>query len=470
MNRVVRALIISTNLLLAAALVAAKPALGQQRLTLAEALAEALAASDLLHAEDARVAAAAGAVDAARGNRWPTVTIEERFLATDNPAYDFSTKINQGNFTASDLQGAPDTFNNPDPISDFQTSLTVTQPLYSRRISIGVEMAEAEAGAVNLDRDRRRDEVAHRVQLAWHGARAAEAYLDTAIRAEQDAAEHLRLAGVAEAAGTGLASDRLRAEVALAEASRMRLTVENDLEIARRGLGLAVGRDEKLAPAETAVPADEADLEALLAGVGGRADLLALEARAANARRAAKLEGAGRLPEVGLTGSLQANDPDYPFGTSGTSYMVGVGVTWRIFDGQRSKASEAQAEAGARQAESYLAASVKEARFRIREAWLRWKEAQAGIAIAERALASADEGVRLVRVRYENGLAPMVALLDAQSALNRARSDSVRARAGEASALTELQFRAGVLLETAVPAQQGRSDGNGMRLAAGSRR
>jgi outer membrane protein TolC len=467
-NRILRTLIVSAPLLLAGAAVAVEPALAQQRLTLPEAIAEALATSDLLRAEDARVAAAAGAVEAARGSRWPTVTLEERFLATDNPAYDFSTKINQGNFTMSDLQGAPETFNNPDPISDFQTSLTVTQPLYSRRIGLGVEMAQAESGAVNLDRDRRRDEVVHRVQLAWLGAQAAEAYLETAIRAEQDAVEHLRLAGVAEAAGTGLASDRLRAEVALAEASRMRLTVENDLEIARRGLGLAVGRDEELAPAETAIPAAEMDLETLLAGAGGRADLLALEARAANARRAAKLEGAARLPEVGLTGALQANDPDYPFGTSGTSYMVGVGVTWRVFDGNRSKASEARAEAGARQAESYLAASVKEARFRIREAWLRLKEAQAGITIAERALASADEGVRLVRVRYENGLAPMVALLDAQSALNRARSDAVRARAGEASALTELKFRAGVLLKEAVPAQQGRNDGNGVRLTAGS--
>jgi outer membrane protein TolC len=462
--------IVSAPLLLAAATVAVGPALAQQRMTLGEAIAEALTASDLLRAEEARVAAAASAVEWAHGNRWPTVTIEERFLATDNPAYDFSTKINQGNFTVADLQGAPETFNNPEPISDFQTSLTVTQPLYSRRVSLGVEMALAESGAVNLDRDRRRDEVVHRVQLAWLGAQAAEAYLETAIRAEQDAVEHLRLAGVAEAAGTGLASDRLRAEVALAEARRMRLTVENDLEIARRGLGLAVGRDEELAPAETAVPAAETDLEALLAGASRRADLMALEARVANARRAAKLEGAARLPEVGLTGSLQANDPDHPFGTSGTSYLVGVGVTWRIFDGQRSKASEAQAAAGARQAESYLAASVKEARFRIREAWLRWKEAQAGIAIAERALESAEEGVRLVRVRYENGLAPMVALLDSQSALNRARSDAARARAGEASALTELQFRAGVLLAAAAPAKQGRNDSNEMRLTAGTRR
>jgi outer membrane protein len=124
--------------------------------------------------------------------------------------------------------------------------------------------------------------------------------------------------------------------------------------------------------------------------------------------------------------------------------MVGLGVTWRLFDGFRTRSAEAQAEAGARQAGSYLAALTKEARFRVREAWLRLKEAQAGIAIADSALAAAEEGVRLVRVRYENGLAPLVTLLDAQSALNRSRSDAARAHAGAAAAQGELLFRAGV--------------------------
>ena len=156
-------------------------------MTLAEATAEALAKSDLLRAEDARVAGAAAAVEAARGNLLPTLTFEERYLATDNPAYDFSMKINQGNFTTADLQGAPETFNNPDPIRDFQTSLTLTQPIYSRRALLGVDMARAEAGAVNLDRERRREEVAHQVLQAWLGAQAAEAYRETAMRAEEDA-------------------------------------------------------------------------------------------------------------------------------------------------------------------------------------------------------------------------------------------------------------------------------------------
>jgi outer membrane protein TolC len=409
---------------LAALLLHPPAAPAQQRLTLDQAVAEALAKSDLLRAEDARVAGAERAVDAARGNLLPTITFEERFVNTDNPAYDFSMKINQGTFTAADLQGAPGSFNDPAAISDFQTGLTLVQPIYSRRAILGVRMAKTEAGAVSLDRVRRREEVAHQVLQAWLGAQAAEAYLETAIRAEEDAAEHLRLATVAESAGTGLASDLLR-------------------------LGLAVGREEALAPAESTLVPPEPDLESLLAGADQRADLRALGTRAANAHTAGELATAGRFPELGFTGSLLANDPDSPFGSSGTSYMVGIGLTWRLFDGFRTKAAKAQAEAGALQAESYLAAMTKEARFRVREAWLRLKEAEAGIAIAASALAAAEEGVRLVRVRYENGLAPMVTLLDAQSALNRARSDAARARAGVASAKGELLFRAGV----AVPGQ-----------------
>lgn len=433
-------------LALAATLFLAAPLGAQQRLTLVEATAEALAMSDVLRAEEARVAAAAGGVEAARGNLRPTIALEERFTRTDNPAYDFSLKINQGNFTTADLMGAPGTFNDPEPISDFQTSLTISQPLWSRRAALGVEIARAEEGAVGHERERRREEVAYRVLQAWLGAMAAEAYLETALRAEEDAAEHLRLAGVAEGAGTGLASDRLRAEVALAESSRMRLAVENDLEIARRGLGLAIGREEAVAPAPAperqAPPAP--DLEALLAAAATRRDLQAVAARVAGARLSADAARAARLPEIGLTGALQANDPDLPLGTSGTSYLVGVGLTWNLFDGGRSQAAQEQAAAGARQAESYLAAMTKEARFRVREAWLRWKEAGAAIGIAEGALAAAEEGVRLVRVRYENGLAPMVALLDAQSAVNRARADVTRARAGAALAHGELRYRAGV--------------------------
>lgn len=432
--------------ILAVFVLASGPALAQDTLTLREALVEALRGNDLLGAEKGRIAAAEGAVDAARSFLLPNLSVEERFLRTDNPAYDFSTRINQGAFTGSDLQGAPGSFNNPEPINDFQTSLTVSQPLYAPRATIGLDMARAEASAVALDHARRREEVAHTVVQAWFGAKAAAAYSEVAAKAQEDAAEHVRLAQVAEDAGVGLASDRLRATVALSVTRRQRLTVDNNLEIARRNLGLALGRETPVIPAGDDPVGPVPDLEALLDLVEGRADLRALNRRVENSRRNLALAKAERLPEVGLFGSLQANDPDRPLGTAGTSYSAGVAVTWRL-SGWHGAAAERQAAGELQRAESRRRGWEKEARFRVREAWLRWEEAQESRKIAEEAQAVAAEGVRLVRIRFENGLATMVALLDAQAALDRARSDAASVAAGLAASAGELRFRSGLPLD-----------------------
>ncbi|HEY5998208.1 MAG TPA: TolC family protein [bacterium] len=438
--------------LLAAALAAAlgvapgRAAAGEE-LTLRESIAEALRGNDLLKAEQGRQAAAAGAVDAARSFLLPGVSIEERFLRTDNPAYDFSTKINQGRFAAADLQGAPGSFNGPAAISDFQTSLTVAQPLYAPRATLGIALARGEATAVGFDVARTREETAHAALQAWLGAKAAEAYGEAAAKAEEDAAEHVRLATVAEDAGVGLASDRLRASVALSEARRARLTVQNNVEIARRGLGLALGREDAVIPGANDLTVEVPELATLLERVAARADLRAMDERVGNARRAVRLAKAERLPEVGLFGSLQANDPDLPLGTSGTSYSAGVAVTWKLSAGWHSAAAERQAAGELARAESQRAGMAKEARFRVQEAWLRLDEARQSLRIAEEALASAGEGQRLVRVRYENGLATMVALLDAQAALNRARSERTRTTVDLATAVAQLHFASGLLLE-----------------------
>jgi outer membrane protein TolC len=437
---------VAAGAIVTALLSAPAPALSGDAMTLREAIAEALRGSDLLKAEQGRLAAAEGAVGAARSLLLPSVSVEERFLRTDNPAYDFSMKINQGAFTGADLQGAPASFNDPAPISDFQTTLTLSQPLYAPRARIGLAMAREESAAAALDHARRREEVAHAALQAWLGAKAAEAYEDAAVKAEEDAAEHVRLAKVAEDAGTGLASDTMRAAVALSEARRMRLAVDNNLEIARRGLGLALGRETAALPTADDLGGDLPALESLLDAVDRRTDLQAMGRRVENARRNVDLAKAERLPEIGLFGSLQANDPDLPFGTAGTSYSAGVGVTWRLSQ-WHSAAGERQAAGELQRAEGFRSGLAKEARFRVRESWLRWGEAKQSLAIAAEARGVAEEGVRLVRVRYENGLSTMVALLDAQAALNRARSDAARAAAELAAALGELRFRSGLLLD-----------------------
>lgn len=427
-------------------LLSAQAANAGEPVSLKAAVQAALESNDMLKAEAARSEAARRQADYAKSSLYPKVVFEERFMRTDNPGYDFMTKINQGRFTGADLAGAPGSFNKPEAINDFQTSLSVEYPLYVKKATLGYRMAGAEAEAVNLDAGRSRENITYEVYRAFLGALMAGAYLDTAMAAEHDAAEHLRLASVMEQSGVGLASDRLRAQVAVGEASRNRIKVENDVEIARRGLGLVMGLDQPVEPTKEIIPNADPDINLLADAVESRADIRAMAARVENGETNVQFAAAGYSPNVALFGSWQANDHNMPLGMEGTSYRVGAALSWTIFDGAATAAQKAGARAELARAESMFEGMKREARFRVAEASLRLKEARKSLVIAEAAVKAAEEGVRLIAMRYENGLAPMVALLDAQTALDKARSDAVRVRMELLMANGDLRHRAGTLL------------------------
>jgi hypothetical protein len=97
--------------------------------------------------------------------------------------YDFSLKINRGTFTTAQTRGGSAN------VKDFRATLSITQPLFSRRAALGVHGAGR--GRRGIDRIAAAT-VALQVLQAW--LRAAEAYRRQPA-AGADAAEHLRWPG-----------------------------------------------------------------------------------------------------------------------------------------------------------------------------------------------------------------------------------------------------------------------------------
>jgi outer membrane protein len=75
------------------------------------------------------------------------------------------------------------------------------------------------------------------------------------------------------------------------------------------------------------------------------------------------------------------------------------------------------------------------------------EESRKGLDLARAALESAEEGRRLVRVRYENALSPMVDLLDAQASLDAARADVIGRESAYMTAIANLAFQSGTILK-----------------------
>lgn len=416
-------------LLLFAALFFPAPARAMDAVDFPRALERAFRGNPFLAAAGFDYEASREEADAALGRFFPSLTFDHRFVRTSLPAEAFSLKLNQSKLAQSDFLDVKN-FNDPSPRNDFISTLTLEQPLFAPSVVLGRRMAKRESEAKRLELLRAKEETAFQVLSAYLDVLTAKAYLAVAEQGLSDALEHRRIAGAAERAGTGLSSDVLRAEVAVAAAEGEKVTAGNRLELARRWLALAMGEpggsevDAAGPPPEFPEPGT---LEELRAAVSARADLAAGAMRVENAETGETLRRSEYLPTVGLLGAYQVDAEHGPFDADNRSWRIGVGLRWNLFDGLQRESAVSRAAFERRKAQEQHRGRTDQASFQVTRAYLGIREAGRRVEIARAAEASAAEGVRKIRARYENQLGRMIDVLDAQSALDRVRADAVKA-------------------------------------------
>ena len=198
-----------------------------------QAVARALSNNAFVSAAGEEAVAARRDADAARGYLLPSVRFDEKFVRTNVPAEAFGFRMNQEKLLSSDFLDVRN-FNSPPPRNDFIGTLSLEQPLFAPKAYIGYGMAKVEADAKDQDLYRRKEDAVYRVLASVLDVVTARQFAEVAGQGLSDAREHLRIAGSLEAAGMGLASDVLRAKVAVASAESAKVTAESRLELARR--------------------------------------------------------------------------------------------------------------------------------------------------------------------------------------------------------------------------------------------
>ncbi len=442
-----RSLFLSIFILVLAILPAANAFPQERVVSLREAVAQAMTGNPELRANEMALFAHREDIGVARSFLLPKLIFEERYMRTNNPTYAFMAKLNQERFSVEDLAGAPDTFNNPATINDFQTSLSFEQALFAPKAYIGLDMAKKEYAAQGDNFERKKEEIALNVFKTFIGIQTAKEFVAVTEKGIEDAREHLRIAEARYKADLGLYSDMLRAQVALSAAEEKNVSARKNLAIAKRALGLMMGLTEGVDVQGERPDLQVRQLEYYNGQALTRKDLKSLETRYRNAENAMKIANAGYLPVVGLGGSYQLNDPDKPFGDEGKSWQLLAFLRWELFDGtkrghEREKAKHRIAEAG-----EYLDGLKKQISFSVFDAYLTVEEAKKMLELAEHALKSAEEGRRLVKARYENALSAMVDLLDVQTHLDAARASVIEKEGAYLTAIANLGFQSGTILK-----------------------
>ena len=381
----------------------------------------------------------------AQSNIMPKLSLEERFLRTNNPTYVFMSKLNQGRFTMQDFN--IDSLNNPAPESDFQTNLSVFQPLLAMQASIGMDMSKTAYAAKKEEYFRKQEEIVLQVTQTYLMAQMAEEYIYVVKKGVEDASEHLRIAKVSYKNGLGLYADTLRASTAVTEAEQRLVSVEKNLKVAHRSLGMLLGLEKSIGTNSDNINITLHNLDYYTKNAKARRDIQSMQFHFENAQNNLKMNEAALIPTLGVGSSYQLNDAEVPFGSDGESWQVFALFKWELYDGSKRSHEKQKAHYQIAETREHLARLMNGAAFQVFESFLGVEEARKNSELAQSALATAEEGQRLVRIRYENSLSPLVDMLDAQVSLDQARTNKLMREKEQQLATLKLCFESGIIMQ-----------------------
>jgi outer membrane protein TolC len=229
-----------TGLLLLLLLAVTVTVYAAEPLTLDQAIETALKNHPGLKAADAQVEAAQAGITRSRSGFLPKVTLSETWSKTDNPMMVLGTKLNQEIVTPADFN--PVVMNDPDTLSNYNTRLSVMQPVFNGgKEYLGVTQARLANEAALQDRNRTRQETMFNVVKVYYGLLLAQAYDKVAAQSLETSAANVKLAEARFKAGAVLQSDLLRAKVQYAEVKEMATRSENGVKLAAANLNFAMG-------------------------------------------------------------------------------------------------------------------------------------------------------------------------------------------------------------------------------------
>lgn len=430
-------------------LLAAVQAGAGQQLSLKEALSLAMEKNNLVRAAGFSADAAGFGADIVKTRYYPNISFEETFSASSAPTQTFMMKLDQGRFTQNDFLIG--NLNHPAAWYDFKTTLMLKQPLYVPSLSPIYEMAVKDAEKGGLERDAARQDVAFQVFRTYLEMQKSDARLKAADKAMADARENMRLATVRTAAGVGLRSDELRARTHQSLAEQQLITAHNNLALNRMQLAMLIGLAENQPfdisrlPDSVLVPTLNEDL--IKSALENRIDLKQTRIDLEKSGAAIRLARSGYFPTLDAFASYQFNSKETPLGDDNNAWTAGISLKWPLFEGFRSNFERSRATAARSAALEIMENRTRDVKYQLHESFLRRNETGKRLEVARHALLDAEEAVRLITKRFENSLATMAELLDAQSALNQTRADLIETEAGYALAGGRVYYAAGIFLK-----------------------
>jgi outer membrane protein len=251
-------------------------------------------------------------------------------------------------------------------------------------------------------------------------------------------------------AGTVSSFEKLRAEVAVANAKAPLIAARNDYRLAieslRQSLGFTTNTPESMRKVPDLIGTLEYthqnfDLQAAFDSArANRPDLERIAKLTESRSEAVTTARSTYYPNVAAFGgySLRKGTTN-DFGDSNRGWLVGVQSQWNIFDGRATAGRVAQARSLLEQTRLTLTEAQLAIDVEVRRAHSQWQQATELAEASARVVEQAEEAVRLANARYNAGTGTQLDVLAAQVDLTTARNNQLQAYYGYNVAVASLR-------------------------------
>lgn len=356
---------------------------------------------------------------AARGQRM--LAMSQLLPHLDSKVTEASQQVNLAAYGFSSFPGIKSIVG---PFSLFDARMSMSQSAVNFRSIHSFRASEENAHAANLESQDARDTVVLVVTNLYLDAISGESRIAaanarvTAAQAVYDQAVSFKQSGMVP----GI--DVLRAEVQLRGQKQRLIAYQNEFEKQKLRLAWAIGINTGTAlrladpmPAADSAPIPKLE-QALPMTLESRMDYRGLLSRVKAAELNRKAAGAERLPTVAFNADYGAigQSPNSLHGT----YSAAVGVNFPVFDGNRIKGDEIEADAmlnGLRAQAAELRARIE---LDLRSAYLDLQAALEQLGVARGTIELARRQEEQARDRFAAGVANSLEVVQAQDALAQA--------------------------------------------------
>lgn len=382
----------------------------------------------------------------------PKLSLIEGYQRTNNPPMAFTHKLSQRAFEASDFQ--LDRLNNPDPISNWHTELKLEQPVFNQ----GREIVEKKRGKLyeqfsTLQERYMKEIIAFEIVSCFFQIITTAHEIEVLKQSLKEAKEAERLAQERYHKGVALYSDLLNASTRKAGVETRLTNTELKKKDLLRKLNHMMGEDierewllEEGRCIKDQVSILKSDLDDLIGyAKDNRADVLLRELEVSMEGLNRDLARFAFFPSLNLYGRYAWDSEN--LSAASNSYELGFVLSFNLFNGLsdtlRLKAAKKSLEAK----ELSLNELKELVAVELMEAWHGLEASHREYRVSIEDVTRAEEALRIIKARYNEGLALFIELLNGQVMLEESLLKKTRAFYATKLAYVRVMFLAGKILE-----------------------